>query len=235
MQKHFVTFFTLVIAMVLFSSFRPSIACEHVRSNMEFVKDQTEKAITKEDINQARFYTYKALKAIEKSKKQLETCSCTAATKAIEDSLENLIMATRANSLDSTRILLTRALQNTEHSLKELEEHDLHKGEYDNDILEMNTVSEGEQRNTSSGTLDPRTYQERIDASLKHYQKSINQVIETVDCKKARAFAQRIYDNCEQELLVKNLSEEKKYYNLKTKEITKNALNQLKDCVGSSK
>tara|TARA_R110002049_G_scaffold17731_3_gene68700 strand:- start:83066 stop:83674 length:609 start_codon:yes stop_codon:yes gene_type:complete len=202
---------------------------------MEFVKDQTEKAITKEDINQAHFYTYKALKAIEKSKKQLESCSCTSATKAIEDSLENLIMATRASTSDSTRLLLNRALQTIAYSLKELEEHDLHKGEYDNDILEMNTVSEGEQPDNSYEPLDPRTYQERIDESLKKYQKSINHVIETVDCNKARAFAQRIYDNCEQKLLTENLSEEKKYYNLKTKEITKNALNQLKDCVGSSK
>ncbi len=230
MKKLFFTFFPLVVVMVIFSSFRPSTSCAYVGSNMGFVKDQTKKAIAKEDINQARFYTYKALKAIENSKKQLDNCGCISATKEIEESLENLIMAAKANTLDSTRMLLNKALQNTKGSLEELKKHSQHEGEYDNDILSMNIIRDEKESDNLSGSLDPRSFQERIDLSLKKYQESINNVIETVDCKKARAFAQRIYDNCEQELLKGDLSEEKKYYNLKTKEITKNALKQLKDC-----
>ncbi len=233
MMKYFVRSFSLVIAMVLFSSFRPSTACDYLGSNMGFVRDQTEKAIDKEDINQAHFYAYRALKAIEKSRKQLDNCGCTPATKLIEESLENLIMATRASTLDSTRILLTKALQKTKDSLEELKRHDLHEGEYENDTLVINTVPEEERHNDLNEPLDPRSFQERIDESLRKYEISMNNVIATVDCKKARAFAQRIYDNCEQKLLLENLSEEKKYYNLKTKEITENALNQLKDCTES--
>jgi hypothetical protein len=51
-----------------------------------------------------------------------------------------------------------------------------------------------------------------------------------VDCKEAKAFTQNVYRICEQQLMKPNLSEGKKYYNLKTKEIAANALKKLGNC-----
>ena len=72
-----------------------------------------------------------------------------------------------------------------------------------------------------------------IDDSLIPFEESLQKVVNSVDCKSARAFAQRIFQNCEQALLQSDISERKKYYNLKTQEITANALRDLGNCDAS--
>ena len=65
---------------------------------------------------------------------------------------------------------------------------------------------------------------------MEKYRESLDKIVNSVDCKEARAFAEKIYTHCEQQLLKPNLTEGKKYYNLKTKDITLEALNKLKQC-----
>ncbi len=219
----------IVVLVFLFSSFKVDKACEYAGSNINYVKTQTEKAIAVDDINQARYFAYKALNAIEKSKNQLKECGCEYATDNITEGLLNLKFATKATSLNSTRILLNRALENTLGGLESLAEHDLHDSKYGSNLLAMNTIV-AKKELTSMKKPGKMEFERKIDISLEKYRESLNKIVNSVDCKEARAFAENIYSNCEQQLLNPNLTEGKKYYNLKTKEITAEALEKLNKC-----
>lgn len=227
MKKNYFTLF--LMAFCLFSSFKPSAACEYAGSNIGFVRSQTERAITINDINKARFFAYKALNAIEKSKKQLNECGCDYAAKNIEEGLDNLKKALRATTLNGTRILLNRALENTLGSLEALEKHELHNSKFASDVLVMNTV-EANNTKIAMKRFDMRSLHQKIDESLLNYQESLNTIVNTVNCKEAKAYVNKVFNHCEAQLLKPNLSEGKKYYNLRTKEITAEAIIRLGDC-----
>lgn len=217
---------------LLFStmSFAANKACDYAGSNLGFVKTQTEKAITAKDINQMRYYAYKALNAIEKSRQQLDECGCKYAYKSILEGLENLKKSTRAESLRGTRIFLQRALENTMGSLEALEQHEeLHKSAYASDVLALNTKTTEEEK---LNNMQPqgKALERKIDLFLEDYRVSLEKVVKSLDCKEAYDYARNVYEHCEQQLLNAELTEAKKYYNLKTKEITAEALAELKDC-----
>lgn len=227
MKTQHLVFYSLLF--VLFSSFEISEECEYAGSNMGFVKTKLQKAIVATNVNESHFIAYKALNALEKSKKKVEDCGCTDAFEFMKEAMKSLKMATKATSLDATRILLNRSLESTLASLQSIQEHDEHGGTYGTDVLVLNTIDATEEKK-SSELLDSNELKEKIDASLTKYEASLNTVIETVDCKEAFDFANRVYDHCEQQLLNENLSEGKKYYNLRTKEITAIALKKLGNC-----
>lgn len=222
-------FILLTIALSLFSSFKPSKPCEYAGSNISYVKTETKKAINKNDINIARYHTYKAIKAIEKTKEQLNNCGCDYAATSIQDSFKDLVLATRATTLRSTRILLNRSLEKTIGSLEALEKHELHNSDYASDVLTVNTLG-ASKKNKSLAAPKGIYLEKKIDSTLFAYEKSLQKIVETVDCKKALSYATHIFEHCEQQLLKPNLSEGKKYYNLRTKEITANAIEQLNNC-----
>ncbi|MGB3149366.1 MAG: hypothetical protein WBB27_01785 [Maribacter sp.] len=224
-----ISFLICAMATLLLSSFTKNLECEYAGSNLGFAKSQTEKALEIRDINKARYYAYKALSAIEKSKKQLAVCGCEYAEEGIEESLIHLRLATKATTLSSARILLRQSLENTSGSLDALEKHDLHDSKYASDVLVLNTKDAKEKTITLKET-STKTLNDMIDISLEKYRKSLNKVVETVDCTEAKTFAKRIFDNCEQQLLKGNISEGKKYYNLRTKEITAEALKRIGEC-----
>jgi len=216
--------------LFIFSSFDDNKACEYAGSNIGYVRTQTQKALDAENINTSRFYAYKALNAIVKSKKQFEDCGCDSAVKSIYKGLDNLKLATKVASLEGTKILLNRALENTLVSLDELEEHELmHNSEYSNDLLAINTTEVTEEK-LSMKQPQGKLLEQKIDNSLINFQNSLEEVVVTVECKEAYAFASRIFVHCEQQLLKPDLTEAKKYYNLRTKEITAEALKKLEHC-----
>ena len=205
-------------------------ACDYAGSNIGFVKSQTERALAAEDVNQSRYFAYKALNAIEKTKEQLKSCGCEYAYKSILEGLDNLKKATRVKSLQGTRILLERALDNTIGSLEALEEHDeLHQSKYASDVLAMNTV-ESEKNRLKALQPQGQALENKIDQFLEDYRISLHKVVQSVDCKEAYAYAKKVYEHCEQQLLNVDLTEAKKYYNLKTQEITAEALKELENC-----
>lgn len=221
-----------ILAFGIFSSFTKwdSSACDYAGSNIDFIRSQTQNALDASDINISRYFAYKALNAIEKSSKQFEACGCDYAVESIYEGLKNLKLATRVSSLNGTRILLKRALDNTMGSLEALDEHEeMHHSEYTSDLLAMNTKSADAEK---IGMKQPEgeKLHLKIDQFLVDYRNSLAKMIKTVECKEAHAFALRIYNHCELELLKPDLTEPKKYYNLKTKEITFEALQELKGC-----
>ena len=217
------------IAILLLSSFAPSEACNYAGSNMNYVKARTEEALSMNDMNRARFYTYKAIKVIQTSTNRFDDCGCKDAEVNIEESLINLKAATKSTSLNGTRILLQDALQQIVDALDAFEQHKMHDTAFSTKEFAMNT--EVEMENTLP-TIIPKENElyRQIDISLLSYTDSINKVVDSVNCIDARAFANNIFIHCEQQLLKSNLSEGKKYYNLRTKDITEKALSRLGDC-----
>ena len=227
MKLYYLIFYALIFC--LFSSFEPTQSCEYVSSNITYIQTETEKALGTEDLQLVRFHIYKALGAITKSNNQLEDCGCEDATERIIEVSELLKRATKNTTLAGTRILLEKALQNIGESLEALLNHAQDDSPYGTDSLTVNTT-DTESRSNLSIPTDETILKQKIDASLEKYSASLENVVNTVNCKEAHAFATRIYEHCEQQLLRPELSEGKKYYNLRTKEITGKALDRLGDC-----
>jgi hypothetical protein len=196
---------------------------------MGFAKSQISAALLTDDINQARFYAYKAVNALEKSKNQLEVCGCTYAKVSMKKNLDVLILATKSTTLAGTRTYLDKSIELINNTMFVLDSHESHNSTYANDVLSMNTNATSK---TVINTKDSKnlSLNEKIDLSLAKYKVSLEKVVATVNCKEAKAFAQGIFDECENQLLKPNLSEGSKYYNLRTKEITQNALNKIGAC-----
>ena len=210
----------------IFSSFSPNTECEYSSSNIDSAKRQIQKALEKDDIKYAKYYTYKAINTLEKTKKSFETCDCKKAKTSFDESLAFLKLASKSEALPGVQTYLDSTLDLLEASLFQLETHNAHQSNYPNDVLAMNTKNKSEVNSPNS----KKTLESKIDASLEKYRQSLAKVVETVDCKEAKAFAQAIFDDCEKQLLKSNLSEGKKYYNLRTKQITLEALKKLGDC-----
>lgn len=227
------TFTILFVLFFLpFSAFGNKKACDYVGSNLDYIQSQTKKAIEAEDLNFTRYYAYKALNAIEKSKSQFDDCGCDYALKSINEGLDNLKKATRIGSIKGARILLKRALESMYGSLEALEKHDeLHVSLYASDVLAMNTRSAMEEKLARQMPGEKDLHQQ-IDNALVNFKNSLDEVVQSVNCQEAYEFAQRIHAHCSQELLRKDLTPGKKYYNYRTKEITEDALRKLEACGG---
>ena len=227
-------YFVLCLLLIpLCSSFSTNDACEYAASNIGYVKTQTELALEDNDLNKLRFTTYRAIKAIYKLRAQLNECDCEQAVIDIEESHMYLKKATKATSLQAARMLLNEAYTKSVSSLKAIEKHQLNENPGTAGTLIINNFKDSQDSSILVFTLEKDELHIMIDDSLIPYEKSLQKVVDSVQCKDARAFAERIFKICEQELLKPNLSEGKKYYNLKTQEITADALRQLGDCSSS--
>ncbi len=227
MKLYYLILYALIFC--LFSSFEPTQACDYAGSNITYVKTETEKALGMDDLQLMRFHIYKALDAIAKTEKQLEDCGCEDASERIIEVSELLKRATKSSSVADTRILLQKAFQNAGEGLEALHEHEQHDSPYGTDNLTVNTTDIEIVQNLSLPP-DEKILKQKIDSSLTKYSASLQKVVNTVNCEEARAFATRIYEHCEQQLLRLDLSEGKKYYNLRTKEITGKAIDRLGNC-----
>lgn len=221
---------TLLLTLGFLFAFKPSPTCQYSSSNIDFVKSEIEQALAMTEIQMTRFHTYKAINAIEKSKKNLEDCGCKNAIEHITEGSEQLKLATKTNGMASTAILLDRALDETQATLNALHDHESHGSIYGNDVLELNTVNLRTKKNNEYQPPSNQFVRRKIDSSLVSYKKSLDMVVASVNCKEAMEYVEKVFEHCEQELLKPELSESKKYYNWRTKEITAEAIEQLRDC-----
>lgn len=208
--------------------------CDYARSNLEYISSQTILAIKAEKVEISKYYAYRALNAFEKSKEQLKACACEYTNDFLMDGAEDIKKATRVVSLNGTRIFLKRALENIEESIETLVEHKQHAhSKYGNSLLAINTLAESKKK--KHATLpSKRDIEKKIDNSLKKFQLSLAKVIDEIDCEESYEFTRNIYEFSEKELLKNGISETKKYYHLRTKQIAAEALKKLDTCLKSS-
>ncbi len=205
-----------------------SNACEYAGSNISYIRANTEKAMQADKMNMSHYYAYKALSAIDKSKGQFEACGCEYAQQSITESERYLKQSIRASSLLSSRMLLEKSLEHTLGSLEALEDHaEIHVSEYGNDLA-VNTTESSPARNRFR-PIGGKALEVKVDSSLIKFRVSLDEVISTLPCKEARDYVNGVYEHCELELLKPHLTEGKRYYNLRTKEIASRALTKLED------
>ncbi len=223
--------FLLCYTFLLYS-YKNYNACEFASTNISYVLNQTQKAIETKKIDLSKFFAYKALNGIEKSKEQIEACGCDSSKELIYEGMGNLKKATKADSYTISKGFLTKALENISEGLKEIEVHKFHTNQSPDDLLlAMNSKNMEMMEKVAPLTLVAEgSIQRKIDVILQKYEKSLHEVATTVDCKEAKAMASKIFENCEKELLRENLTKIKRYYNFRAKEITRKTLNQLGEC-----
>lgn len=216
-----------IFCFLVLSSFNiTDRACEYVGSNIEYIASQAKKALAQTDFNKTKFEIYKAINAVEKTKGKLKDCGCSYASKNLMEGLEHLINATKISSIDGAKILLNKALESTDTSLELLQQHHTHQSKYQHHELTLNTKKSEDEK--ASRLNSGRTLRQTIDSSLTKFEESVTKIVASTHCSDAKKYLLKVKSNCENELLKEELSEGKKYYNLRTKTIATEALKKLK-------
>lgn len=228
MSLHVLTIYLWLALLPLPTGTVFSNACEFAGSNISYIRSNTQKAIEADKINMIHYYAYKALSAIDKSKDQFVACGCEYAQSGIEESERYLKQAIKASSLMGARMLLEKSLDHTQGSLEALEDHpEIHTSEYGND-LSVNT-REDKARVQSFRPISGAELEKKVESSLESFRISLQKVISTLPCKEAENYVLGVFQRCELELLKAELTEGKRYYNLKTKNIAARALEKLRE------
>lgn len=212
------------------ASFKATNACEYANSNMEYIKDQTETAISATELQIAKYYAYKAINGIEKTRSNFDACGCQEAITSLDNVLNHLKEATKADTHSTSKHALEKALRNTQKGIKELQDFGLSVNDvYGDNMLVLNTK---EVLDAQGGILLPenKLLEQQIHNGLKDFEISIANIVNQLECDEARKFIKKTYDNASITLLNTDLTKPKKIYHQRVKTITKNALAQLEDC-----
>ena len=225
----------VILLFSIYSCYGIEQDCRYAGSNLEYVQSEIDKAKTQTTVELMRFHAYRALSAIDKSNQPLERCGCDDALTYITQANILLVQASKSTSTAGTKILLNEALAHIKGSLSALQAFSNNTSPYPARLLQVNAVNRAPNQPKTliaktSADLTKKALQLKIDEALIPYAASLNKTISTVNCKEALAFATRIFQHCEQQLLRSNLSEGKKYYNLRTKEITAKAIVKIGQC-----
>ena len=218
-----------ILSLLLMASFATLNACAFANQHTVFIKSQTQLAIEASDLEKAKYYAYKALKGINKTRSNYKNCGCKPALVNISQAEQNLREATKAKSFDDSKTFLQIALKSTLTSIDALEEFEEDNSHYGDDVLVLNTKQVIEDQ---GGVLLPKSKQlkETMDNSLMDFEKSLENIVQHVECADAFSFISKIHDKTKNKLSDPSLSDAKKYYNGRVKEITYNALITLEGC-----
>nr|WP_297914155.1 hypothetical protein [uncultured Allomuricauda sp.] len=226
----FIVFLLGLLSLFLMASFKAPNACEFANSNMEYIKDQTETAISVEDFQISKYYAYKAISGIEKTRSNFNACGCEEAIISLDKVMLHLKKATKTESQANSKEALQKALQNTLKGIQELKDFGMAINDgYGDNMLVLNTK---EVLDAQGGILLPegKLLEQKIHNGLKNFEISIDNVIKYLDCKEARRFIKKTYDAAHLKLLNPDLTRPKKIYHQRVKTITQNALDRVKDC-----
>jgi len=228
---------TLLIAVLFGSlgllpivSFTTYNACEFANTNTIYIKNQTQLAFNANDFKMVKYHAYKALTGIEKSKTNFKDCGCDAALKSINRTKENLKSATKSNAIFDAKSFVEIALKNTAISIDALEKYkqkdNLTNGD---DLLVLNT-QKSNLITDDIMELEGNTLSEKIENGVSKFKTSLDKMISVNDCAIALHYVQTTYELSELKSINENVSPGKRYYHKRIKEITKLALEDLKDC-----
>ncbi|RDY60930.1 hypothetical protein DX873_01770 [Flagellimonas nanhaiensis] len=214
------------------SSFTNRNACEYATSNIEYIKEQIESAISASGFEKSKHFAYKALNGIEKTRSNFLDCGCDGAIESLENALSELKTATKAPSFMASRTPLHNALENIiiGHKVLRVFEQEF-SSTYNNDILVMNTK---EALENQDGILLPQEglLNKQVHNCLLGFESSLDKVVTDVECDEALDFISRIHNDATLHLMDTELSEPKKKYHQRVRIITKEALAKLGNCEG---
>ncbi|WP_136468415.1 hypothetical protein [Flagellimonas onchidii] len=217
-----------IIGLLLMASFTTRNACEYASSNLEFIKEQTQKAIISGNFEKSKYHAYKALNGIEKTRLNFLDCGCSGTIESLERALSHLKSATATKSFDDSKEWLHLALENTIIGIKVLRvfEQELSNTYGHQLVLNTEEVTENE-----AGTLLPQgDLKKRVHNCLLGFETSLDKVVTEVDCEEANRFITRIHNDAQSTLLKTELTVAKKEYHQRVKDIAHDALKRLGEC-----
>ncbi|SHG17306.1 hypothetical protein [Flagellimonas flava] len=229
-----IVFILGVISLLILSSFISRNACEYANSNLEYIKIKTEEAITAENFEQSKYFSFKALNSIEKTRSNFIDCGCDGTIESLEAALFYLKESTKATSFRTSKKELHKALEHIAIGTKVL---DIFEEEavsaYGNDILFLNT-KDALKHQGGIVLNEENTVKKQVHTCLLGFESSLDKVVTGVECKEAHQFISRIHNEAIETLLDTGLSEHKKQYHQRVKTITMGALKRLGDCGAGS-
>ena len=183
-----------------------------------------------DELNMVKYHAYKALNGIEKTRGNFLDCGCEGAQESLETTLSHLKSATKATTVQKSKIGLHKALENTIIGLNVLKEFEQQtSSDYGSNVLVMNTT---EVLDFQNGTLltHGSTVQKQVHQCLLGFESSLNKVVSDVDCKDANRFIKNIYEESRLILMNTELSQHKKEYHQRVKNLAEESLKKLGDC-----
>ena len=224
-----IVFIIGLLGLLLMSSFSSRNACEYASSNIEYIKDELQRAIIADEFEMSKYHSFKALNGIEKTRLNFLDCGCSAAIESLEKTSTYLKSATATKSFEDSKEWLHLALGNTIIGVKVLRvfEQDISSA-YGNDLLVLNTRESIE---NEVGTLLPQgDLKKMVHNCLLGFETSLDKVVTEVDCEEANRFITKIHEEAQATLLKPELTVAKKEYHQRVKTIAKEALNRLGEC-----
>lgn len=216
----------LWLSLTASSIFKP---CEFANTNILFIKEQTEEAISASELKMSRYYAYKALNGIWNAQYSFSECGCEDANLSIDLAYDNLKEATKSNNLEESKIFLKIALKNTRNSVLAIEAYKKQEHTYDENVLSINVT--GDKTKADDNSNSEHTFSvEKIEASLNKFSKSIDNVVNINDCEKARKFIVTTRKKTQDGLINPDISQRKHYYHNRVLQITNDALKKLDGC-----
>ncbi|UJH66785.1 hypothetical protein [Allomuricauda sp. SCSIO 65647] len=230
-QKRILLIVAALMSFWLMVSFRFTNACEFANSNIQFVKERTEEAIQAPDLKMSKYYAYRALNGIFNSKENFSECGCEEAIINITLASENLKEATKASNIEDTKVFLQIAMQNTLSGINALRTFgERGTSKYGDRYLSLNTHEINFVDDMMFEEVPKSEAMVRIEESLSKFEDSMNKIVETVDCERARPFILQMQNETIGKLANPDLTEKKQYYHNRVFEITEKALTKLEVC-----
>ena len=219
-----------LLGLLLLLSFTGINACRIANNDVISIKGHTQKALETQSLEMARYYGFKALSSLEKTKTNLNDCGCEPALQTAKDTEFNLKKAVKSKSLEDSKSYLKLALQNTLVTIDALENFKQeYSSTYGDDILVMNTK---EVLNEQGGILlnPAKKLQEKMDQSLIEFETSLKAVVQHVDCGDAFNFINKIIDKSNRNIERNTLTNAQREYHTRVKTIALDALKKLDGC-----
>lgn len=112
--------YLLSLAFVL-SSFFVSAECDNTYSSASYALNHTKKSMSAKNFDHQKYYAYKALEALEKAKKLIESCGCNKAIDPILNGIDNLEKAADPKDFDMGRYYTKKAFGDIKDLIEELD------------------------------------------------------------------------------------------------------------------
>ena len=226
----FIVFIIGVISLLLLSSFISRSACEYANSNIEYIKNQMQEAVVANDFEMSKYYAYKAINGIEKTRLNFIDCGCQGTIESLEKALYYLKKGTKETTLKGAKKYLHIAMESTTIGINVLKEFEQDfSSPYGNNVLVLNTKDALEHQ-TDDPMPQGEHLRKHVHNCLLGFETSLDKVVNEVPCAEAKVFISKIHEEARLKLLNTGLSEPKKQYHQRVKTIANDALLQLGDC-----
>jgi len=214
-MKKKTTFLLLLVTILQLYSFKENTACDLLNSNLGYAIKQATNAENAPTLNTLKHYTYKAVNTLQKLDAKIDDCGCQSAETIIHKGLTLLKNVTQSESISTAKLMLSQAKKDIAVSI---------------DSIKAHSLTNNSEKHVSKTRSQNKLLYAKIDSILVPFEKSMKAIINTDDCKEAYQITQSIFEKSEEKLLNATLTEAKKYYHLRTKEIAKNTMIVLEDC-----